>query len=129
MEQRAQKVLDSMNAFEEMMHLFYQHKGLNNNAAAAVDRVPVTHLNIRYQRMFAGAFMYASGNHIGIEWGSTSGMMSGVPVSADADGKYVFFSKRRVCFFDSALKNDMALCGFYSTENMEREEQLRGAFP
>ena len=22
-------------------------------------------------RMFAGAFMYASGNHIGIEWGST----------------------------------------------------------
>lgn len=89
MDARAQKVLDSMNAMEKMMHLFYQHKGLNNNAAAAIDKFPVGHLNIRYHRMFAGAFMYASGNHIGIEWGSTAGMMGSVPVSSDAQGKYV----------------------------------------
>lgn len=88
-DQRAQKVLNSMDAIEDMMHLFYQHKGLNNNASAAIDKIPVAHLNIRYQRMFAGAFMYASGNHIGIEWGSTSGMMGGVPVQSDADGRYV----------------------------------------
>lgn len=85
---RAQKVLDSMDAVEDMMNLFYQHKGLNKNAAQAIDQFPAAHLNIRYQRMFAGAFMYASGNHIGIEWGSTPGMMGGVPVQADADGKY-----------------------------------------
>ncbi|MFR3493780.1 MAG: hypothetical protein ACLTTJ_08205 [Blautia sp.] len=38
------------------------------------------HLNIRYQRMFAGAFMYAAGDHIGIGWNETAGMMTGVPV-------------------------------------------------
>ena len=34
------------------------------------DRLPVSRLNIRYQRMFDGAFMYAGGLHIGIEWDS-----------------------------------------------------------
>ncbi len=85
---RAQRVLNSMNAMEDMMYLFYQHKGLNNNNTAAVDKIPLGHQNIRYQRMFAGAFMYASGNHIGIEWGSTTGMMTSTPIS-DVDGKYV----------------------------------------
>ncbi len=89
LEQRAQKVLGSMDAMEEMMNLFYQHKGLNNSAANAIDKFPVSHLNIRYQRMFAGAFMYASGNHIGIEWGSTPGMVRSAPVQTDANGKWV----------------------------------------
>ncbi len=87
-EQRAQKILNSMDAMEGMMHLFYQHKGLNRNAAAALDQYPKGHLNIRYQRMFAGAFMYASGNHIGIEWPESAGMMGGVPVTADGEGRY-----------------------------------------
>lgn len=52
------------------------------------DRIPANHLNIRYQRMFDGAFMYASGNHIGIEWGSALGMLEGVPVQSDASGRY-----------------------------------------
>ena len=38
--------------------------------------------------MFAGAFMYASGNHIGIEWGSVPGLSAAVPVQADENGKY-----------------------------------------
>lgn len=43
-----------------MLHLFYQHKGLStDDSAPASDRMPVQHLNIRYMRMFAGAFMYA----------------------------------------------------------------------
>ncbi len=87
--QKAQKIVKSMDAMEEMMHLFYQHKGLNENAADAIDKVPSTHLNIRYQRMFAGAFMYAGGNHIGIEYGSTAGMVSGVPVQTDENGKWI----------------------------------------
>lgn len=88
-EQRAEKMLDSMKAMEDMMYLFYQHKGLNASAPNDLNRIPKGHLNIRYQRMFSGAFMYAAGNHIGIEWGSTSGMMSGVPVESDENGRYI----------------------------------------
>ncbi|MDE7299443.1 MAG: fibronectin type III domain-containing protein [Lachnospiraceae bacterium] len=89
LQERAQKLLDSMKAMDDMMHLFYQHKGLNANAEAAVDQLPKGHLNIRYQRMFSGAFMYAAGNHIGIEWGSASGLISASPVVSDSEGKYV----------------------------------------
>ena len=87
--QRAKKMLDSMTAMEEMMYLFYQHKGLNASAGDNKDRIPRGHLNIRYQRMFAGAFMYASGNHIGIEWGSATGIVGGVPIKSTEDGKYI----------------------------------------
>lgn len=87
-QEQAQKILSSMDAMEDMMYLFYQHKGLNANAADAVDQIPKGHLNIRYQRMFSGAFMYAAGNHIGIEWGSATGMVTAVPVVADSEGRY-----------------------------------------
>lgn len=86
--EKARRIVDSMDAMEDMMYLFYQHKGLNANAVNVVDQLPGRHLNIRYQRMFAGAFMYASGNHIGIEWPESAGMMGGVPVVADSDGRY-----------------------------------------
>ncbi len=86
---RAQKLVTSMDAIESMMNLFYQHKGLNNSASENIDQFPACHLNIRYQRMFAGAFMYASGNHIGIEWNETKGMMAGAPVQSDESGRYV----------------------------------------
>lgn len=86
---KAERTVASMNAMEDMLKLFYQHKGLNNNAASEIDRLPKTHLNIRYQRMFSGAFMYASGNHIGIEWNETKGMLGSVPVVSTDDGKYI----------------------------------------
>ncbi len=87
-EQQAEKLLNSMDAMEAMMYLFYQHKGLNAGAKDALDQIPKGHLNIRYQRMFSGAFMYASGNHIGIEWNSCAGMVTAVPVTADSQGRY-----------------------------------------
>lgn len=87
-QQKAQNILDSMDAMEDMMHLFYQHKGLNENAAEAANKIPSSHLNIRYQRMFSGAFMYASGNHIGIEYPETKSMVTAKPVVSE-DGKYV----------------------------------------
>lgn len=87
-EQQAEKILDSMDAMEGMMYLFYQHKGLNADAENAMDQIPKGHLNIRYQRMFSGAFMYAAGNHIGIEWNSAAGMVTAVPVTADSQGRY-----------------------------------------
>ena len=85
---KAKKLVTSMEAMENMMYLFYQHKGLNNSAEDVKDRFPINHLNIRYQTMFAGAFMYASGNHIGIEYPEAAGMMKGVTVVPDASGKY-----------------------------------------
>ncbi len=88
-EERAEKLVNSMDAMEEMMYLFYQHKGLNASASNQIDQIPKGHLNIRYQQMFTGAFMYASGNHIGIEWGSASGLMQGVPIKSTEEGKYI----------------------------------------
>lgn len=88
-EERAETFLKSMQATEDMMYLFYQHKGLNETAPTELNQIPKGHLNIRYQRMFSGAFMYASGNHIGIEWPETKGMVNCKSVVADDDGKYV----------------------------------------
>lgn len=88
------KLVDSMDAMNEMMRLFYQHKGLTDSFAEGTasdvvknNRIPAQHLNIRYMKMFAGAFMYAGGNHIGIEWEQTTGMTDGKPVQLDKDGK------------------------------------------
>jgi len=88
-QEQARRILDSMDAMEDMMYLFYQHKGLNAGAPNALDQIPKGHLNIRYQRMFSGAFMYASGNHIGIEWPETAGMVGAVPVTSDEEGRYI----------------------------------------
>ena len=78
-----------MDAMDQMMTLFYQHKGLTNlDGAGSANRLPSQHLNIRYMRMFAGAFMYAAGNHIGIGWDSVMGLAQGSPVVLDEDGRY-----------------------------------------
>lgn len=86
--QRTETISESMYAMEDMMKLFYQHKGLNSSAPDEIDRIPCRHLNIRYQRMFAGAFMYASGNHIGIEYPQAAGMVSGRRVQTDENGRH-----------------------------------------
>jgi len=88
-QERAERILASMDAMEDMMYLFYQHKGLNAGASEALNQIPKGHLNIRYQRMFSGAFMYATGNHIGIEWPQTSDMVKAVPIVSDEKGSYV----------------------------------------
>lgn len=86
---KAAKLLDSLDAMDQMMLLFYQHKGLTNlEGAGASNRLPSQHLNIRYMRMFAGAFMYAGGNHIGIGWDSVTGLADGSPIVLNEDGTY-----------------------------------------
>ncbi len=94
-ENREERLADTITAMENMLELFYQHKGLSKSFAEgtpdeviAKNHLPYTYQNIRYMRMFAGAFMYASGNHIGIEWNETKGMMGGVPVISSENGKY-----------------------------------------
>lgn len=64
----------ALQAMDQTMTLFYQHKGLNaaNSGNGGKNLMPSRHLNIRYMRMFSGAFMYASGNHIGVEYGQTT---------------------------------------------------------
>lgn len=75
-------------AMEQQIDYFYQFKGMNR-AATDKDAYPFTRLNIRYHQMFTGAFMYAGGKHIGIEFGSTSSVLTISPLVTDANGKYV----------------------------------------
>ncbi|WP_455714888.1 fibronectin type III domain-containing protein [Anaerosporobacter sp.] len=96
---QVETVYDSLAAMDQMMELFYQHKGLVEYPTdtdaynefvklyGTANKMPTTRQNIRYQRMFAGAFMYAGGLHIGIEWDSIPGLMSGEPITT-TDGKY-----------------------------------------
>lgn len=78
----AQVLFDTAESMEKAMKLFYQNKGLTNDFADGTDasvieknHLPSGHLNIRYMKMFSGAFMYAAGNHIGIEWEQTAGLI------------------------------------------------------
>lgn len=89
-EEQTKNLSQALKAMDEMMTLFYQHKGLSNaEGATAKDRLPSQHLNIRYHRMFGSAFMYAGGNHIGIEWGSIPIVGSARPVVRDENGKHI----------------------------------------
>ena len=76
-------------AWEDVMYVANQVQGVIPAAGARPDsyRYPMTvRQNIRCMRMFAGAFMYASGNHIGVGYGSTSALVCGRPVSATGAG-------------------------------------------
>lgn len=91
-EDAVQQLTDSLNAMDAMVDLYYQHKGLNDNPVIdgvtyGRDRTPASRLNVRYHRMFAGAFMYAGGLHIGIEWGSVPALAGSKPVETDENGK------------------------------------------
>lgn len=99
MDSKVDAMYNSMDAMEDMLDLFYQHKGFveyptdQEEYKAFVEKygdknkLPVSRQNIRYQRMFAGAFMYASGLHIGIEWDSVPALMTSTPVVSN-NGKY-----------------------------------------
>lgn len=91
-ESQAEALCQSLEAMDQMVTLFYQHKGLTDQPVpenyGANNSFPVSRLNIRYMRMFAGAFMYAGGLHIGIEWGSIPGLAKSQPIVSE-NGKYV----------------------------------------
>lgn len=84
---RASKLEKAIEAMETQMDYFYQFKGLHKKATDN-DRYPKLRNNIRYHRMFTGAFMYAAGKHIGIGWGSVGGAFSITPVKANAKGQW-----------------------------------------
>ncbi|MCI8443224.1 MAG: hypothetical protein HFG27_11940 [Provencibacterium sp.] len=69
-------------AWEELMQLMYRTHGIDETQLEASR----SRHNIRYMRMFGNAFMYAGGNHIGIGFGSCSGMLGGRPTSVTGQG-------------------------------------------
>lgn len=83
---RAENLAQAISAMEQEMDLFYQHKGLHKTATDT-NRYPKQRLNIRYHQMFAGAFMYAGGKHIGIEYDSVPGLFGIRPIETDENGK------------------------------------------
>ncbi|MFL8798105.1 MULTISPECIES: M60 family metallopeptidase [unclassified Clostridioides] len=95
------RLYNSMLAWEQIMDLIYSERGVfktqdldgngtiddNEFNITKNDMAPKSRMNIKYQRMFIGAFMYASGLHVGVEYGSVPGLMNGVPFQIDANGK------------------------------------------
>lgn len=75
-------------AWEEELFVANQVQGIidSSTALSGYQYPMTTRQNIRYMRMFAGAFMYAAGNHIGVEYGSTSALVQGKPTSVTGAG-------------------------------------------
>ena len=80
-------VHDNASAMNQMIELFYKQRGLTPASANGKHGTPTARFNIRYQRMFAGAFMYAGGNHLGIEYGQVPLVASGTGIEVDENGK------------------------------------------
>lgn len=77
-------------AWEDVMHICKTTQGIDKTYA---NNDMTSRQNIRCMQMFAGAFMYAAGNHIGIGYGSCAGMVRGKPISmlpAGATGNSLF---------------------------------------
>ena len=88
-EQKVKGLEDSLTAMENMMQLFYNQKGLSKEEKATeyAHSFPRSRQNIRCMRMTGSAFMYAGGQHIGIQWNEVKDLSKGVPFNVDAQGK------------------------------------------
>ena len=107
------RLYESLLAWEQLMEISYSLKGVietaidfngngkidnnKNDTASLIDglteqeyfnkhRAPRSRINVKYQRMFTGAFMYASSHHVGIDVGSGIGLVQGVPFNFDSEG-------------------------------------------
>lgn len=101
LEGQVDRLYNTLLAWEQLMKISYTQQGLlekpidlNNNGTIDSDetsyynanRAPKNRMNIKYQRMFTGAFMYASSHHVGIGYGSIADTMKGVPFKFDENG-------------------------------------------
>lgn len=96
LEDKVDQLYDSLKAMEQLMSLKYAERGvsdnpdLDKNGKIEGDEqkylTPKSRANIKYQRMFIGAFMYAGSNHVGIEYGSIGGLTGGKPFTFNEDG-------------------------------------------
>ncbi len=85
---KVNRVYESTEALDEMLLMFYRHKGLELGSSDSKNKVPSGRINIRYMTMFDGAFMYAGGYHIGIEYGSIGGLLQGKKNTDSATGYF-----------------------------------------
>ena len=75
---RVENLYQNVLAWEDVMHICKTTQGINNT----YEKNDMTsRQNIRCMQMFAGAFMYAAGSHIGIGYSSCAGMVSGLPIA------------------------------------------------
>ena len=89
LDDKVEQLYDSLKAMEQLMDLKYAERGVSENpdfdGNGKIEGDELKHLypksraNIKYQRMFIGAFMYAGSNHVGIEYNSIAGLTSGKP--------------------------------------------------
>ncbi len=77
--ERIETLYQAVLAWEDVMHICKTTQGIDKTYAQNDMR---TRQNIRCMQMFAGAFMYAAGNHIGIGYGSCAGMVCGKPIAS-----------------------------------------------
>ncbi len=80
----------TLTAMEDMMKLFYNQKGLSEEGTPGAEYAhtfPRTRQNIRCMRMTGDAFMYAGGQHIGIQWNEVKDLSKGSPFVVDETGK------------------------------------------
>ncbi|WP_317366517.1 M60 family metallopeptidase [uncultured Tyzzerella sp.] len=77
LEDKTDKMYKNVLAWEELLDVIYQTYGIDDHKQNSLQ----TRNNIRYMKMFADAFMYASGNHIGVPYDSAYGLMNGKPIS------------------------------------------------
>lgn len=88
--QMTQTLYSNVLAWEELMHITNTTQGIDNTLENSDMQ---SRQNIRYMRMSGNAFMYAAGNHIGIGYGSATGLVCGKPVSMlaeDASANHLF---------------------------------------
>lgn len=112
-EAQVDRLYNTLLAWEQLMKVSYSQQGLlekgidfdgdgsiTDKAQTVLDgksekqyynenRAPKNRMNIKYQRMFTGAFMYASNHHVGIGYSSIAGTMTGVPFEFDSNGELV----------------------------------------
>ena len=112
-DQQVDRLYETLRAWEQLMQISYSQQGLleeaidfdgdgkitdnaleqlggkSENTFFKENKAPTNRLNVKYQRMFTGAFMYASSHHVGVGYGSVAGLMQGVPFKFDASGNLV----------------------------------------
>lgn len=86
-EKQIDKLYNNVLAWEEVAKITTYTQGIDDNSQMQARQ------NIRCMQMFAGAFMYAAGSHIGVGYGSCSGAVSGRPTDANTpneNGNHLF---------------------------------------
>ena len=112
-DEQVERLYNNLLAWEQLMQVSYSQQGLiekaidfdgdgkiGTNALEQLggkseqtffneNKAPLNRMNIKYQRMFTGAFMYASSHHVGVGYSSVAGLMQGVPFKFDSNGNLV----------------------------------------